>query len=162
GRVHNVNQALEPEGELGAAPSAKTRMKLLQMFEHRPEQRLGQFRVALSVGVGKGILTGRGRAANRRQRSGVQPQGVANVIESQGVRQLRVEEADHVAPRTEGATILLHRMLAGQWRYQVIRNKIAELAQESEAAARWLVVCCLMHGLPCGRSKHRKPTSFFA
>jgi len=49
GRVHNVNQALEPEGELGAAPSAKTRMELLQMFEHRPEQRLGQFRVALSL-----------------------------------------------------------------------------------------------------------------
>jgi hypothetical protein len=51
GRVDDVNQALEPEGELGTMPGAKTRMELLQMFEHRQEQRLGHFRVALSVVV---------------------------------------------------------------------------------------------------------------
>ena len=160
GRVYDVNQAFEPEGELGAMPSTKTRMELLQMFEHRPEQRLGHFRVALSVGVGEGILTGRGRAANRRQRTGVQPQGVAHVIESQGVRQLRIEEADHVAPRTEGATLLLHRMLAGQLGYQVIGNKVAELAEKRELSSRWLALSLFFHALPCGRVQTRKPTLF--
>jgi hypothetical protein len=76
------------------------------MFEHRPEQRLGHFRVALSVGVREGILTGWGRAANCRQRTGVQPQGVAHVIESQGVRQLRIEDIPRLVAGSKPASQL--------------------------------------------------------
>ena len=110
--------------------------------------------------VSKTGLTGRGSAANRRQRPGVQPQGVAHVIESQGVRQLCVEEADYVAPRTEGATLLLHCMLAGQLGYKVVGNKIAELTEERELSPRWLALSLIFHTPPCGRVQTSKPTLF--
>jgi hypothetical protein len=41
------------------------------------------------------------------------------------------------------------------------RNKIAELVQEREAAARWLVRCGFIHPLPCGRFTRGKPTLFY-
>ena len=77
------------------------------MLEHRPEQRLGHFRVALPVGVRERILTRRGRPANRRQRPRVQPQGIAHVIETQGVRELGVDQTDHMTPRPEGVRHLV-------------------------------------------------------
>jgi len=67
---------------------------LLQVLEHRPEQGLGHFRVALPIGMREGVLTGRGRAANRRQRTRVQMQGVADVVETQGVGKLGIKQAD--------------------------------------------------------------------
>jgi hypothetical protein len=44
----------------------------------------------------------------------------------------------------------------------VCRNKIAELVQEREAAARWLVRGGSIHPLPCGRDQTRKPTLFLS
>jgi hypothetical protein len=42
----------------------------------------------------------------------------------------------------------------------MVRNQIAQLAQERELTTPWLVGGCFLHGLPCGRSPLRKPTSF--
>lgn len=41
GRVHNVNEALDAESQLRASSCAKAGTQLLEMIEHRPEQRLG-------------------------------------------------------------------------------------------------------------------------
>jgi RNA polymerase sigma factor (sigma-70 family) len=65
---------------------------------------------------------------------------------------------DHVAARTEGATLLLHRMLARQLGYQVIGNKVAELTEERELSPSWLALSLLVHVLPCGRVQTSKPT----
>jgi hypothetical protein len=77
------------------------------------------------------------------------------------VRQLRKEQADHVAPRLEGAASLLDPVLQGQGSHQVVGNQIAQLPQEREPAACWLAGFCFLHDLPCGRSNIRKPTSLF-
>src|SRR5438445_3496951 len=161
GRVNHMNQALEPEGEARATSSPKARMELLQMLEHRPEQRLGHFRIALPVGMRERVLAGRRCAANGRQRTGVQPQGIAHVVETQGVGELGVEQTHHMTPGAKGPRLDFHTGIARQLRHQMVGNQIAELVQEGEAAARWLVGCDFLHGLPCGRSTHRKPTSFF-
>jgi hypothetical protein len=63
-------------------------MELLEVFEHRPKQPFSHFRVSLPVGVREGVLARRGGAPNGRQGAEVQPQGVARVVESQGVGQL--------------------------------------------------------------------------
>ena len=43
------------------------------------------------------------------------PQGVAHVIESDGVRQLRVEQADHVAPRRKVRAFSSTRVSRASW-----------------------------------------------
>ena len=159
GGVHDVDEAFETEGELGASPATKAGMELLQMLEHRPEELLGQLRVAFPVGVGEGVLARRGGPANRRQGTGVQPQRIAHVVESQGVGQLGVEQADHMAPRPKRPGLGVYPGVPGQLRHEMSGNEIAELVQQRELAARWLVAGCFFHGLPCGRSTHRKPTS---
>ena len=122
------------------------------MLQHRPEDFLGH----LPVGVGEGVLARRGGPRDRLQGTRVQPQRVANVVESQGVGQLGVEEVDHMAQRAKHAGLGVCPGVPGQLRHEMSGNEIAELVQQRELAARWLGV---LHGLPCGRSTYRKPTS---
>jgi hypothetical protein len=115
----------------------------------------------------------------------VQAQGVADIVEADGVGQLSVEQAHHMTPwrerkqtkqSTESQKIeQAHHMtpwrerpgafddpsLPRQFGHQMRWNKIAELMQEREAAARWLVRCGFIHPLPCGRFTRGKPTLFY-
>src|SRR5208282_1210315 len=160
GRIHDVNEPLETEGEPGRAVAAKSGLQRLQMFQHRPEELLGHFRIPPTVGMRERVLVRRSRSAQCRQRPGVQAQSVAHVIESQAVGQLRVEQADDMAPRTERAGVIFHAGLVGQMRHQMRRNEVAKLAQERKLAAGWLVSCLIFHALPCGKAQTRKPTFF--
>ena len=120
-------------------------MQLLEMLEHLPEQCLGHLRIALPVGVRQSVLAGRGGAANGRERTGVQAQRVAGVVETEGVSQLCIEQTHDMAPRFEGAGSFFDAGVTGQLGDQMAGNKIAELAQETETAARWLVSGFLFH-----------------
>lgn len=93
GSVHDVDEPLEAEGELGTTTAAKSGLHGLQMFQHRPEELLGQFGIALAVGVRKRVLEGRGGPAQRRQWPGARAQRVAHVVEAQRLGQLGVEQA---------------------------------------------------------------------
>ena len=53
--------------------------------------------------MGKPIAARGGCPAYAGQRTGVQLQGVARVVKSDAVAQLRKAQADYVAPGTEGA-----------------------------------------------------------
>ncbi len=161
GRVHDVIKALEPERQLRATPSAKAGMQLLQMPEYCPEQGLGHFRIAFSVGVREGVLARRGRAENRRQRTRVQPQGIAYIVEAETVSELSVNKTYDMAPRTERATSFNHRVSAGQVRHQIIGNPDAKLPQKRELGRCWLALSLAFHALPCGRVQTRKPTLFY-
>ncbi len=161
GGVHDMNEALEAEGKPGATVAAESGLQSLQMFQHRPEQLLGHFRIAPAVGVRERVFGRRRGPAQCRQRSGVQAQGVADVIESEAVGKLGVEQADDVTPRTEGAGLIFHAGLACQSRHQMRRNEVAKLAQERELAGGWLVSCLIFHALPCGKAQTCKPTFFY-
>ena len=47
------------------------------------------------------------------ERTGVQTQGIAHIIESDAVGQLRKEQRQHVTPRAEGANFLIHSRFPG-------------------------------------------------
>ena len=160
GRVHDMDEPLEAEGELRAALGPEARMELLQMLEHGPEQLFGHLGIAFVVGVGEGVFAGRGRPTNRRQRSRVQAQRVTHIIEPQSVRELGVEQADHMTPRKKRARPQVHAGVPGQLRHEVGGNQIAELAQERKAVARWLADRLFFHPRPCGRVQTRRPTLF--
>ena len=152
GGVHQMDPPLEPEGQAGPPAAAEARLERLQMFQLRPEQVLGQWGVPFPVGVREGVLVRRGRAPDRRQRTGVPLPRVADLVEPQRGGQLGVEQTHRVSPRAEGAGVLLHAALPGQMRHQVRGNEIAELAPQGELAARWLADAGSFHALPCGKA----------
>jgi hypothetical protein len=158
-RVHHVNGAAKAPGHsLAPVSPREVWLKGLQMAKHRPEDLLGKARVALLVGMGKIIAARRRGCPQRAQRSAVQPQGIANVVEPDGVCELGVDQADQMAPRREGARFFVHTDLSRQLRHQIGRNQIANLPQHSKLAAAWCV--CLIH--PCrvtGPAFHAKPFS---
>jgi hypothetical protein len=67
----------------------------------------------------------------------MQLQRVTQVIETDTVSQLGVEQAYDVAPGIEGAGLLLGSGVARDFGNQMLRNKIANLAQEVEFASGW-------------------------
>src|SRR5674476_1681341 len=66
-----------------------------------------------------------------------------------------------MTPRRERPGAFDDPSLPRQFGHQMRWNKIAELMQEREAAARWLVRCGFIHPLPCGRFTRGKPTLFY-
>ena len=157
GRVHDVNHPLKSEGEARPVTGAKVRGHRLQMRQHFPEQLFSQSGIPLPVGMGKPVLARWRSAANRRQRPGAQPQGVANVIEAQTVRHLGVKQADHMTPRAEGSRFGFTVRGPRQLRHQMVRNQIAKLPQKRKLTGGWLVSCLFIHALPCGKAQTRKP-----
>lgn len=160
GGIHDLDEAFETESEFRTAVAAESGLQGLQMIQHGPEELLGHFRVAGAIGVGQRVFRGcRGRA-QRRQRAGVQPQRIADVVETQTVGKLGVKQADDMAPGSELAPLIFHAGLPRQLGHQMRRNEVANLAQQGELAGGWLGCGFLFHALPCGRAQTRKPTFF--
>ena len=158
GRIHDVDEPLETEGEARRAVAAEGGLQGLQMFQHRPEKLLGQFRITGAVGMRECVLGWRGCASQRRQRSRMQAQRVAHVVEPEAVSQLGIEQADDMAPRAEAACVIFDAGGARQFWHQMRRNEVAKLPQERELAGGWLGCGFLFHAPPCGRAQTRKPT----
>ena len=89
------------------------------------------------AGVGKSIATGRGRAAHADQRTGVQLQGIAQIIQAKAVAELAVEQAHHMAPRRKAARLILGSRDPRNFWQKKRRNIIANLAQDGELGMGW-------------------------
>lgn len=161
GGIHQMDHPLEAKGKTRPTIPAKAGMKLFKMAQDGIEEILGHLGGAFPIGAGERILAGRGRATHRRERSRMQPQGIADIVETDGVGQLGVEQTHDMTPRRERAGAFGDAGVPRQLGHQMRRNKIAELVQEREAAARWLVRCGFIHPLPCGRFTRGKPTLFY-
>jgi len=68
-------------------------------------------------------------AAQGSQLRAMHPQAIADVVQSDGVRELGVEQGDHMTPRGEGARVFVQAVLAGQFRDHVAGNVCANLIQ---------------------------------
>src|SRR5208337_2684178 len=76
----------------------------------------------------------------------MQLQAITQIIQPDTVGQLRIQQANRMAPRTESARPILRAGLPGYLRDPVLRNEIANLAQDVKSAACWFD-CFLFH--PC-------------
>jgi hypothetical protein len=74
----------------------------------------------------------RGRAKSTRFSNPLRPQvnGFAQVVETEAVGQLPLDQADHMAPRLEGARLRLDSGGACDLGDFVGRNEVADLAQD--------------------------------
>ena len=132
-----MNGRLETEG--GAAPFSrrKARRLLRQMVQSPPKEPFRHLRGTLPVGVGKAVATGCGGPANAGERPGAQLQRVAQIVEPDAVGELSIQQTDRVAPRTETARLIRYTRLPRYFRDLVLRNEIANLAQNVKPGPCW-------------------------
>ena len=80
----------EPVGQALSAPAySKVWPKRLEMSEHGPEEIFCHGGVALLVGMGEGVATGRRSPPDGRQRTAVERQCVADIVEANSMANLR-------------------------------------------------------------------------
>ena len=155
GRVHQMNRAAKFPGEALAGRAAeKARREIAQVFEDRPEELLSHFGGADFVGVGKIIAGGSRGPAQTGERTRMQAQGVTDIIETDAVGQLGIEQGDRMAPGTEGADFLIHSGITGEFGNKKIGNEVANLAQQIQFRGSWNGFVFLFHPCPvAGQSK---------
>jgi pyruvate dehydrogenase complex dehydrogenase (E1) component len=90
--------------------------------------------------MGKIVATRSSGSAQGRKRAAVQSQRVTNVVQTDGVSQLRKKHADHMTPCTERARHGIHTDLARKFRNQMCWNQIAKLSENSELGCGWFGV----------------------
>lgn len=161
GRIDQMDHPLEAKRVLPPPPRAKTRAELLEMLQQLPEQSFGHGRVTFAIGVREVVAAGRGGPPDRRLEAGVQVQGDTDIVESHTMGQLGEEQRDDVTPGQVGPRLLINAGLAGQLGHQMIRNEIAELAEDGEGRPRWLLASgCFSYTRAVWHGARRKPTSF--
>ncbi len=129
-RVDRVDGAFEAMRQFAVATGrAKPWSKLLQVTEHLPEKLLHHVAVPVFVGVGERVAARGHRPADCSQLRRMMTQGVANVIEPDGMGQLSKKKADHVAPGRKSPGLLVYSVLAGKFFRQMRRNQFTELMQ---------------------------------
>jgi hypothetical protein len=87
----------------------------------------------------------------------MQPQRIAQVIETDAMSQLGIDQANYMAPRREAARLILGASGPSDFGNRVRRNKIANLAQHVALGAGWTLFE-LIH--PCrvaGANKKLQP-----
>ena len=132
-----------------AAPGDGGR-KACEMIGRLPEAGFGPGGGAGARGGGQTIATGRSRAAKGRARAGGPAQTGADIIETEGGRELGKAQADDVTPRWERAGVFRRARGAGPSRHQMMGHEIAERAEDGErggVAGSGNVVS----SRPCGR-----------
>lgn len=150
GSVHYMDGQLEPKSWPATAAARKARRLCPQVLQHPPEQLLGQFGWPLPIGVRQSVTTWRGGSAHAGQAAGMQLQRIAQVVQADAMAQLRIDKANHMAPRRERARLVLDPSGSRQPGHQMRRNKIANLPQDVELRPCWVDVS-FFHPLPCGR-----------
>lgn len=121
GFVETAGQALIPDAEaLGRG--------CLEVFEGFPEEFLHHVTVAGFVRVGEGVLGGRGGTSDGGELGGVVCEPVTYIVESHCVGELGVNETHDMAPRTEGPSLLVDTVFAGEFGDEMFGYELANPA----------------------------------
>ena len=114
---------------------------------HRPEDPLGQSRIALAIGMGEIVPTRRSRAPYRGQRARVQSEGVADIIEAEAVGDLAIAQRHQLTARAVSFGLLFDPGLPGHFRSQMPRSEVEDLGENGQLRRRWKVAAFGYH--PC-------------
>ena len=140
-------------------PVGETRLDLLQVAEHRPEQLLDEVGTADLVGVRQRV-TGRWSHSEARQRPGLEPQPVTDIVQPHRAGELRKDHRGQMARHTEGAGLGLNSGLDRQAVDHSTRNEVEKLLENDHIAPGW---CGGIHfTLPSGRDFTSTPARFYS
>jgi hypothetical protein len=161
GRIHRMNGAPEsPQGAAAFASPRKLWTEVLQMPQYAPEKLFRHLGVANLVGMRKVVAAGRRGPANGRKRPPVQIQRVTHVVETDAGRHLGEHHGHGMTPRRKGSPLLVHPILARQFRHQMRRNQIAQLVQNAYLRFRWMTDGFLFHVCRVADQPPESNTSF--
>jgi len=139
--------ALELAGQsLPASAADEIRGQQTQVLKDRPEEFLRHLCRAHFVRMRKRVAGGRGSATDAGERPGLQAQGIAHVVKTNAVGELRVDQRHHMTPRTERAGFFSRFSLPRNLGHQKLRNEVANLTQKIQFGPRWNG-CFFIH--PC-------------
>ena len=77
----------------------------------------------------------------------MQAQSITDIIESDAMSQLGIEQSNQMTPRAESADFVFHSSLASQLGNEKPWNQIAYLPQQIQFGRRWNVFVLVFH--PC-------------
>jgi hypothetical protein len=144
--IHQMNRPLElPRKAFACLPADETRRQDSQMLQHRPEKLFGHLGWAHLVGVGEGVAIGRGGTTQTGKWSRMQPQRVADIIESDAVGELGIQQRDQITPGTERAGFILNPGRPRQLGNEKVGNEVAHLPQQIQLGTRWNVSLVFFH-----------------
>ena len=148
GRIERMDGFAKPPQIASPNPTfGKTRALVHQMFHHRPVQRFRHPTVPHPIGVAQVVPTRWRRPANRFQGTRVHAQGIADIVQPNRVCHLSVQQRNHMAPRSECPTLVVHTEFLGQMENQMAWNQIAQLLENGVRMTCWSVVLVVFHTL---------------
>lgn len=129
-RVDRMDRTLEAAGQTTVTTGwTKSRVQRLEMSQDAPKQFLHHVAIAMLVGVRERIATWCDCTPDCSKFGSVVSKAVADIVQPNRVGQLRKQKTDHMAPRSEGAGLLVHAMLARKFFRQVRRDEFTKLMQ---------------------------------
>jgi len=130
GRIHQMNQALELAGKTLSACATDETWDNWPKCSKTAQKSFSPSRPDALCPHGKGCC-GWGRGSpDAGQWTRLQAQGITNVVESDAMGELRVDQRHHMTPRTEGAGSFIHFCFTGNLGHQKLRNEVANLPQK--------------------------------
>ena len=129
-RIDRMDGPLKAAGQATVTTGwAEARVQRLKMPEDTPKQLFHHVAVAVLVGVRERIAAWCNCAPDRSKFGTVMAKAIAHVVQPNRMSQLRKQKTDDVAPRSKGAGLFVHAMLAGKFLRQVRRDEFTKLMQ---------------------------------
>jgi hypothetical protein len=107
------------------------------MIQDWPKEFLRQFGRPYFVGMRQAVSTWRSRTTQSGDRSGVETQGVTNIVQSDRSRKLSVYHGNDVTPGTENPSSMISTGFPSQLGNETSRKEVADLAKNCEFGTGW-------------------------
>ena len=137
-RVTSSSQMIFPSGFL----NFMRRSELLKMIKDLPEKCLNHIAVGALIGIRKVVATGKNHSTNHGQFCRVMAQGVANIIEADGMGKLIEKQTHHVTPQGENSGFFIGSIIARKFLRQMRRDQFTKLMQCVGVILGW---CWFLH-----------------
>ena len=119
------------------APPPEARITMLEVGQRAPEHQFGELGVAHLVGIGKVVARGRGEAEGG-DGPRLEPQPVADIVETQRMGELDKEHRAEMAAHGVGAGFEFDARLPGGLLDDAPRNELEHLPENMDVVACWL------------------------
>ena len=103
-----------------------------KMAQSLPEEFFHEVAVAGLIGMRQSVAGWRGGSANGCKLSAVNPKSVADIIQSEGMGELSIEQRDDMTPWTKASGLLVDTILVCKFGNETNGNELANLSEDGD------------------------------